>query len=166
MKRILLFLVLIPIFCSCGQGRRMPCLEDHPYTLSGELQYNGCIYSVLARVYDEDTCDITIESPPELKGYSFKVDKSSVWVYYDNIGVEMKTDVINIPFLYITEMLSFSPEDFEYFRTESDGIVYRYTKDMYPLTVYTDKDDNAPRRIEFTREGCELILDIEAVTDQ
>ncbi|MBR6515056.1 MAG: hypothetical protein IKT46_09530 [Clostridia bacterium] len=163
MKRVLFFLVLIPILCSCTQSRHMPCIEGYPLCLTGSLEYNGEVYGISLEMPSEDSALIAVTSPQRLAGYSFKVDKSSVWVYYDNIEIELCAPQFELPCLLITEMLRFSPADFEYSRNEGGSILYRYTRDMYPVTVYTDKGSSLPRRIEYSRDGCDIVLDIEAL---
>ncbi|MBQ4601529.1 MAG: hypothetical protein IJB24_01590 [Clostridia bacterium] len=166
MKRIVFLLILLLLLPSCGQQRRLPTFETFPMTLSGTLAYNGESIALTAVFKNLDSCDIGIDSPENLSGYSFKVDNSSVWVYYDDMRIELKQGSIDIPFSVLPEMLSVSREDFEYSRTDSENTIYYYTRNSADTVIYIKKSEELPCRIEYKKDGTALAFDIETLTVQ
>ena len=166
MKRILLFFVLLPMLCSCGRNTVPPCLDSYPMTLTGRLEYGQSVYDIKAVITDGDKAEITFLSPPLLSGYCFKVDKDSVWVYYDNTEIALASCGFDIPCALIPEMLNYGPEDFEYCKKDKNTRVYYYTDNGGNISVYADKDSSFPQRVDYTRDGVELSLIIENLTVQ
>ncbi len=162
MKRVVVLFVLLLILCSCGSEKKIPSLESYPITLSGNLSYNGNSYAVTSVIHGTHSADITIDYPENLSGYSFKVDNSSVWVYYDSMQIELKNGIADIPFALIPEMLSVSYSDFESCRTEGDALIYYYKKDGSLIRINTKRNEDKPCRIEYTGEQGTVIFDIES----
>ena len=161
MKRIVILLVLLLLFTSCGQQNRIPSFDAYPMTLTGTLSYNGSCFAVTTLLQDRDQADITIASPENLSGYSFKVDNTGVWVYYDNMQIELHNTNIDIPFSFLPRMLDVSREDFTQYRTDSENRIYHYTKDSHSTVIYIRRTEQLPHRIEYTEDGISLVFDIE-----
>ncbi len=166
MKRIVILLVLLLLLTSCGQDKRIPTFDSYPMTLSGTLSYNGKEFAVTSVIRDGDCAEITIDSPENLSGYRFKVDNSGVWVYYDNMQIELHDANIDIPFSLLPKMLSVSREDFEQYRTDSESRIYHYRKDTYKTVIYVKRTEELPYRIEYTGENISLTFDIESFIAQ
>ena len=167
MKRvIIILLVLLCFITSCAQEKKIPAFEDFPLTLSGTFTYNGTSIALSAVLQSKNSCDISIDSPENLTGYSFKVDNSEVWVYYDNMQIELNNGGIDIPFSLLPEMLSVSREDFEYSRTDEENVIYYYKKNETDTAVYVKRTTGAPCRIEYTRNNVTAAFDIESCTAQ
>ncbi len=162
MKRIVFLLILLLLLPSCGQEKKLPTFEDYPITLSGTLTYNDTCYAITAVIQDKDSCDIGIESPENLSGYSFKVDSSSLWVYYDDMQIELQPGSIDIPFTLLPEILAVSRENFEYSRTDSENTIYYYTKDSADTVIYINRGKDVPSRIEYTKDNTAVTFDIES----
>lgn len=167
MKRVIIILLLLLCFItSCAQQKKIPTFEDFPLTLSGTLAYNGTSVALSAVLKSKSSCDISIASPESLTGYSFKVDNSEVWVYYDNMQIELKNGGIDIPFSLLPKMLSVSREDFEYSRTDEENLIYYYKKDGTDTVVYVKRGEEFPCRIEYTKDNVNITLDIESFAIQ
>lgn len=166
MKRIVFLLIILLLIPSCGAEQRIPTFESYPLTLSGILTYNGTSCAVTAVIFGKDACEISIDSPENLSGYSFKVDNGSVWVYYDNMQIELKTGSIEMPITLIPEMLAVSREEFEYSRADSENTVYYYTKDSADTTIYIRRAEKLPHCIEYKKGNVSLSFEIESLMVQ
>ncbi len=163
MKRVIIIsLVLFCLLTSCGSEKKIPVFESYPITLSGTLTCGDVSVTLSAVIRDGESCDVGIDSPESLNGYSFKVDKDGLWVYYDNMQIELKDGGTDIPFGLLPRMLSVSREDFEYSRTDEENLIYYYKKDGTDTVVYVRRGDNAPCRIEYTENNITVTLDIES----
>ncbi len=163
MKRIItILLVLLFFLLSCGQEKKAPDFECYPITMSGTLTCGGnsCAITVVAQ--GKDSLDISIDSPKGLAGYSFKVDNSKVWVYYDGMQIELENGSIDIPFSLFPEILSVSLENFEYSRTDEKNVIYYYKKDGNSTVIYVKRATDTPCRIEYTKDNRTVIFDIES----
>lgn len=162
MKRVFLILFLLPLLCSCGVEKQIPLFEDHPMTIVGDLSCNGEVYAVRIELISRDAAKIAIEAPENLSGYSFKVDNSSIWVYYDNMQTELQADSNSIPFFYIFKALTVSRENFEYSRKDNKAVIYHYSMDGADTMIYTDISDHTPFCIEYRKESVCVKLDIKS----
>ena len=162
MKRIVFLLFVLLLLTSCAQEEKLPLFEEYPYTLTGTLSYNGSCCAISAVSDGKGECRINIESPENLRGYSFKVDNSSVWVYYDNMEIELNTGRTEIPFALLPIMLGVSREDFEYSLDNSENTDYHFSKDGSAILVSVRRKEELPCRVVYKKEGTVLTLDIES----
>ena len=159
MKRVFLLLLLLPLLCGCGTERPIPTVEQYPVSITGELSYNGTDHTVSIVLCAPGCGTVTVDAPENLSGYSFKVDNSLIWVYYDNVEAPL-SGVTDHPFLNIIKALSVSREDFEYFRSDRDTVIYHYTAEAADVAIHTYSSDTTPIRVEYTRENVCVRLDI------
>ena len=160
MKRVFLLMLILPLLCSCSKERDIPLIERYPITVTGELSHNGSCYAVSITLKGPGCGTVAIDAPENLSGYSFKVDNSSIWVYYDNVEAPLSAGVTDYPFLNIIKAMSVSRPDFEYSRREKDAVIYHYMADDADIAVYTTLSDTAPTRIEYVKESVCVRLDI------
>ncbi len=167
MKRFIVILfILILCLCSCGREVDILGYQNYPMTVTGTLTQGDFSCAVTVNISQKGVAELTVDSPETLKGYSFKVDNGSIWVYYDNMEIDLHALQEDIPMMWVSEMLSVDCEEHKYSRSEDNTRLDFFVGDTAETVVYTLEGEEAPYRIEYSRQGQTLRFDIDTLIVQ
>lgn len=130
-------------------------------TVTGTLTQGDMSYALTLTLSDKSRAKISIDSPDTIRGYSFTVDNEGIWVYYDDMQIDLHAVGSHIPILWVVDMLSLSEEDYRYSRKEEDATVSFYEYEDTQTVLYTRKNEDFPFRIEHTRKQGSVRFDID-----
>lgn len=168
MKRFIVLLILITVLlCSCASApKNVPEYQSYPLTLTGTLSAKDFSCALTVTLTDKNKANITIDSPETLKGYGFTVDNSEIWVYYDDMKADLPPVSADIPILRVVDMLCLTETDCTYIRKDKEVTVAFYDDTVSKTAVYLRRDEDIPFRIEHTRDGSTVDLEIDTLITQ
>lgn len=158
MKKILLpvLILVATLFTSCGKTYDPTVYQYYPMTVCGRFVEGDFCCSVRVNMLSEDSAEILVEGPETLANYGFKVDKDEIWVYYDDVQINLDQAPIT-GITDIADMLSLKNETYKYSGNDLiDGINTKYSvfeTDDRKITVYTESGSDTPYRIEMETEN-------------
>lgn len=168
MKRFLITLIIIAaLFSSCGtEAQKILEYQKYPMTVTGTLITDGLSCALCVTMPNENTAEISVSSPDTLKNYRFTVDGEKIKVFYEDMEIELCSVASELPVGQIADMLSLSPEDFKYSRTENDIRYDFYADSLSETVIISEKSEKNPKRIEHKRDKNTVIFEIDSLIIQ